>query len=343
MKIPIRNIYFLLIYAWNRLPESKVVNISADQYTNIPDLLARVLVNGCNHILKSGLDKDYLERTERYRGVKGKIQFADTLKSNALRYGQTVCSFDEYSEDILQNQILKAAGQALIRIKSLNTGLRKELQTIQWKLQNVSNIELSAKSVDRVKIHRNNYFYHFLLNVCKLIAENTVLDDTKGNYIFKDFIQDEVQMRYLFEEFVKNFYTIHATEYSVYRENLKWQIDLDSEGDLKFLPLMKTDVSLENKESKIIIETKFTPRLLTKEYQKYRSGHMYQLYSYLQNTQRKQGWDASKSLSGILLYPSVQKSIDEQYSFGGIGFRVATIDLGQDWQSITETLMEYVA
>lgn len=342
MKIPIRNIYFLLIYAWNRLPESKVVDVSAEQYPNLPDLLARVLINGCNYILKSGLDKDYLERTERYKGVKGKIQFSETLKSNALRYGRTVCSFDEYSEDILQNQILKSAGRALIKINTLDKGLRNELQSIQWKLQNVSDVELSVKTIDKVVIHRNNYFYHFLLSVCRLIAQNAVLDEETGEHVFKDFIQDEVKMRYLFEDFTKNFYKIHAKEYHVHREHIKWQPDLGSLGDEKYLPRMETDISLDKADHKLIVETKFTPRILTEEREKYRSEHMYQLFAYLSHTARGEEYLEGKGLSGLLLYPTVSTAIDETYTFNGIDFRVATINLAGDWKEISDELLGYI-
>ena len=79
-KIPIQNIYYLLSYAWNKLEENKVVNVSIDDYSQLHNLLARVLINGCYHLFKRGLERDYIINEEVYPGIKGKILFSPKLK-----------------------------------------------------------------------------------------------------------------------------------------------------------------------------------------------------------------------------------------------------------------------
>ena len=78
MKIPIQNIYYILSYAWNKLQESKIVNVSVDDYEHIYDLLSQVLINGCHHLFKRGLDRNYITIEEAYPGIKGKILFAES-------------------------------------------------------------------------------------------------------------------------------------------------------------------------------------------------------------------------------------------------------------------------
>ena len=63
MQIPIRNIFYLLSYAWNKLDEAEKMEISIDDYNDSLNLLGRVLVTGTNRLLKKGLDKSYITVT----------------------------------------------------------------------------------------------------------------------------------------------------------------------------------------------------------------------------------------------------------------------------------------
>ena len=74
MDIPIRNIFYLLSYAWNKLDEAEKMEISTDDYEDALNLLGRVLVTGPNHLLKRGLDKAYIKVTEEYPGIKERFQ-----------------------------------------------------------------------------------------------------------------------------------------------------------------------------------------------------------------------------------------------------------------------------
>ena len=57
MNIPIQNIYYLLCYAWNKMQEKDIVDVNTSDYDQLPDLLGKVLINGCNRLLKQGLER----------------------------------------------------------------------------------------------------------------------------------------------------------------------------------------------------------------------------------------------------------------------------------------------
>jgi 5-methylcytosine-specific restriction enzyme subunit McrC len=46
-----------------------------------------------------------------------------------------------------------------------------------------------------------------------------------------------------------------------------------------------------------------------------------------------------RQLEGILLYPTVGKSLDLQYRIQGHSIRVVTVDLDSDWREIHERLI----
>lgn len=107
------------------------------------------------------------------------------------------------------------------------------------------------------RIRRNNKFYDFILNICRLIFENSLISEQTGDFNFTDFVRNERKMSSLFETFFRNFYTIEQTNYKVKRENIYWQFSAQNQQHLDFLPLMQTDITLENDKSKILIDANF--------------------------------------------------------------------------------------
>ena len=61
---PDRNIYYLLCYAWNRLDERDIVDVSGIDTTSLIELFAKVLIGGMGHLLRRGLDQGYISRSE---------------------------------------------------------------------------------------------------------------------------------------------------------------------------------------------------------------------------------------------------------------------------------------
>ena len=62
--IPIQNIYYMLLYAWNRLPEGSNIDVSGVPSPDLPNLLAKVLLEGTRDVLRRGLDRGYIEKAE---------------------------------------------------------------------------------------------------------------------------------------------------------------------------------------------------------------------------------------------------------------------------------------
>jgi hypothetical protein len=73
--------------------------------------------------------------------------------------------------------------------------------------------------------------------------------------------------------------------------------------------------------------------------QRLRSGHLYQLITYLQHERVRQ---PGKGLAGMLLYASVNKSMRLKYELLGIPVLVATVDLTQNWPDIEAELHEFL-
>ena len=71
---------------------------------------------------------------------------------------------------------------------------------------------------------------------------------------------------------------------------------------------------------------------------KVHSAHLYQLMSYLTNVRKKEG----DELTGMLIYPRVDRTLRERYSIQGYPIAVCTVDLNQDWRALKAELISLV-
>ena len=339
MKIPIQNIYYLLCYAWNKLDEKDIIDVSGIDATTIQDLFGKILVGGLSHLLKKGLDRGYVIHSEETRSIRGKICFPQTIKQGLFINAKVFCDYDELSYDVLHNRILKATLRALITVQSLNKDLKYQIAGLYRRLSLIQDINLNGRLFSMVQLYRNNSFYDFLLKICELVYYNLLVSEDPGTSKFRNFLQDERQMAILFEEFVRNFYKIEAIGCKVKREDIAWQaIALDKQAE-QFLPKMVTDISVEGTNSKAVIDTKYYKEALVTHHgqSKIRSSHLFQLNSYLNNLEQKGG--LNKNCSGVLLYPTVKTDLCLSYKFGKHKITICTINLNQHWSGIHNDLM----
>lgn len=343
MQIPIENIYYLLCYAWNKLDEKERVNISIDDKTELLDLFAKILINAIKMLLKRGIDKNYIDYTEELAGVKGKVQISQTLKSNLLFKQRTICTFDDFSANIISNRILVSTIYRLTRTKGLDKQLKNELVSLQRMLSDIEQIEITNSLFKQVKLNRNNRFYGFVMNVCQIIYESTLPSEEQGKYKFSDFTRDDKKMNQLFESFIRNFYKIEQQKYyTVKKETIKWQFDNTDKDNYQYLPQMETDITLENDEEKIIIDAKFYRETMTLNYDKERikSANLYQLFSYLLNQQDTNL--KTHNATGILLYPTIETDYNLNFKYNEHKIQIRTINLNSNWRNISSRLKEII-
>jgi 5-methylcytosine-specific restriction enzyme subunit McrC len=166
--IPIQNVYYLLCYAWNKLEEGEIVDVASLNSTQLVDLFAKVLAGGTHHLIRRGFDRGYLSFADEIGRLRGKIDFATSLKKNLLARGYAHCEYEELDYNVLHNRILKTTLERLVFAEGLDNELRQEVrETLRW-LRQVEPIRLSSQLFRRVQLHRNNHYYTFLLNVCEL-------------------------------------------------------------------------------------------------------------------------------------------------------------------------------
>ena len=192
-----------------------------------------------------------------------------------------------------------------------------------------------------MQLHRHTAHYRLLLSVCRLIHEEVLLTQEKGEYLFSDFTGNDKRMADLFERFVRNFYRVRQQQFKVKAEKLTWALKADSLAAEAVLPTMKTDVSLTSETRKIIIDCKYYREALKTYYDKERliSGHMYQLFAYVAHAEQQ---PPKRPVQGMLLYPVVKKELRFSYQLTGTNHEltIATVNLNQNWANVEQELLE---
>lgn len=340
--IPVQNIYYLLCYAWNKLPEGKVVDVSKLDSTELVDLFATVLIGGVNHILRRGLDRGYELHSEELSSLRGRVDVGISARKMLISHGKAHCEFDEFTVNTLSNRIIKTTIRYLTNFRTLDTELRRRLRSLNRDLQEIDDIELNKFVFRKVQLNANNRYYAFLLNVCEIIQSLSFIDETTGNFKFKDFVKEEKAMARLYEAFLLNFFKNEFPELMPKSERINWVASSDSDPSLSLLPSMLTDISLSSKSKKLIIDAKYYKQTLSSYYDKQtlHSANLYQLLSYVDSYSAH---NKEYGVDGMLIYPVVTQEVNERYLINGKLIYIRTINLAANWASIRTTLKEIAA
>lgn len=347
MKIPIRNLFYLLSYVWDVDWEMEWSAIDADKSGDALNLLTKILTISTDRIIRRGLDRGYKDVSEEMFGVRGRIDIANTIKRNGFANARLTCNFEELDYSILHNQIIKTTLINLSHANGLNKDLREEVLDLTHRLKIINPVELSQNIFSKVRFHSNIRNYRLPVAVSKLIYDQLMPSQETGKYQFVNITEEKLHT--IFEKFVFKYYDKHLNQ-TIYtglkRDTLSWQDTYFEEGIDDFLPVMKTDVSLSNVVSKLVIECKFYESALQsrKIYGKdlketFISSHLYQLFAYLKNLEIKD----HKAISGLILYPENGKKISSTYSMQGHKISIKTIDLDTTPQEINDAMLACLA
>ncbi|MGB7986561.1 MAG: hypothetical protein WCF54_15440 [Terracidiphilus sp.] len=334
--IPIRNIYYLLCYAWNLLEEVDELALGIEDLPRVEDLLARLLVHGTRRLLRRGIDQNYLPQSDILATVRGRIDFEVSTRRLLFEHGKVQCDFEEFLPDLLHNRILKETLKALGAYTELDSGQRSEIRAVLRRMDGISPLHIRMSHFAQVRLHRNNAHYRLLMHLCELVHENLLVNEETGQQYFRDFIRDKRQMAKLFELFVARFYQkeLSSKGWTVKsQEHIHWDSPVQSE----FLPEMHSDAVLRGDGRVVVVECKFYKEMLQSSQRgsvaKVRSSHLYQLMTYLRNLEASL---SGQTVDGLLVYPAVQSGFLSDLRLSGHAVRICTINLARKWEEVAE-------
>ena len=198
-KIGIPGLLSLACYAMNayRLQDRRLFNFK--EHVALPDALALALTAAARRAFSRGLLHGYISQEEALHTVRGRIRFDDQIRR---RFGAPLpieIRYDEFTDDILANRLVKAAVGRLARIRLRSGDARRGLAWIAGTLDNISLVEFPPQNVPEVPIDRLNEHYRDVVAMSRLILRHGAFEAGRGNVRASGFLMD---MNAVFQEFV---------------------------------------------------------------------------------------------------------------------------------------------
>lgn len=333
----IKNIYYMLSYAFTTLRQGGYEDIATEEFENIHNLFAAILAKGIARQLKQGLYKEYLNRKEDVAVVRGKINIPGTIQNRLARKCLLTCEYDELSENNLLNQILKTTVILLLKHTKVDQDYKSDLKKEMLFFSNVDTIDPTAIRWSVIRFQRNNDTYRMLISLCQLILEGMLLSTDSGEYKLASFV-DEQRMNRLFEKFILEYYIKECPQVTTTASQIQWALD---DGIRTMLPVMQSDIMLVYGDTVLIIDAKYYSRTTQTQFDVHtlHSGNLYQIFTYVKNKDKEFG-DKPHTVSGMLLYAATDEAIQPNniYQMSGNKISVKTLDLNRDFSEIAAQL-----
>lgn len=167
--------------------------------TALPDALALALVRAARRAFLRGLLHGYRTEEEALHTVRGRIRFDDQIRRRRGFPLPVEVRYDEFTDDILANQLVKAAAMRLsgMRLRSPEAG--HGLGWMAAMLDNVSYVEFPSNDVPEVKFDRLNGHYEQVVALARLVLRHGAFEADRGQVRASGFLMN---MNEVFQEFV---------------------------------------------------------------------------------------------------------------------------------------------
>ena len=349
-RIPLRNIWLLLLYAseFYRHLDGRRRDGVEENPDDIPDLIAEILAYETERRLARNLNAGWRPRQADLTRVRGRIDLLRTETRQLLPRGKVACRFNELTIDTPRNRLVRAALTRLAAI-ARRPELAARCRALAARLERLG---VAAEKPPRTETAADT-FSHFDANdrlmvaAAKLAFDLALPNEQPGATALTSPYREIQWLRRLYENAIAGFYRVVLSPegWRVNHGNtIHWPKENPTPGIEFILPVMQTDIVLEYPgRRRIIIDTKFTDILTygRRGNESLRSGYIYQIYAYLRS-QEKGNDPLSLDASGLLLHPSIDGMIDESAIIQGHTIRFATVDLAAAAPEIRRQLLAMI-
>ena len=332
----------MLSYVFRELRLENYSNLATEDFDNIHNLFAAILVNGIGWQLKHGLYREYVGCTEDITVARGRIVMPQTIHNILARKRTLTCEYDELTENNLLNRILKTTVLLLLRSEDVNVKFKDSLKKEILFFSGVDTIaEPETIRWSSIHFYRVNQSYQILIAICQLVIEGLLLTTDSGKYRLANFI-DNRKIETLYEKFIFEFYKKECKQVEVRAPQIDWALDPQNETE-ELLPKMQTDIVLSQGDKTLIIDAKF--KFQTTQTNRFgshslHSHNLYQIFSYVKN----EACNTTNQVYGMLLYAATDDGmmLNHKYQMSGNQIWVKTLDLYREFKDISQDLKQIV-
>ena len=194
-RLGLSRLLFLLNYAGDQGFRDDTV--AADEDAELWSALAASLVQLAERALQRGVLQGYVTIDDSLRTVKGRIRISDQISRRPGMLVPLEVSYDEFTEDIPENRILRAALDRMSRA-GVRPDVLGRLRQLKGKLDGVTRLHAGAP-LPPWQASRMNLRYHGALRLSEVVLRNASAEAGEGKQQTASFVVD---MGKVFEDFV---------------------------------------------------------------------------------------------------------------------------------------------
>jgi len=165
----------------------------------LPDVLALALAAAARRAFAHGLLHGYRVEEDTLQTVRGRIRIDDQIRQRPGFMLPIEVRYDEFTEDIVENRLVKAAAAQLARMRLRSQDARAGLSWVVGMLEQVALVEFSASDLPETRFTRLNEHYRDVLALAHLILRHSAFSSARGTVRASGFL---VNMNDLFQEFL---------------------------------------------------------------------------------------------------------------------------------------------
>ena len=316
-QIPNINLYHMLCYSFRDLNKITPEALGAESFDQIEALLSAILLEGITRQFRRGLYKEYVEGEGLLQVLRGKIDIHETIRLKTQVSRQVYCHYDEFSVDNIYNQVLKALCLLILKRGRIASQQRKNFKRLLISFHEVQDISLDCVAWGKLSYEKNKFPYKMLIQIGYMIFKGIHLDTNTG----KGYL-DEVIFNHLYKQCIYRFFETECHGVDVSYEKIADEEEVDS--DLILL-----------REGKImLVHTCFYPELFINQKVTEHKSFLLQEMKKTFYSVRENSMKSKETISGLLLYPSIESTYIEEYMLDQHQIFVAAIDLREPMSAI---------
>ena len=197
-KVPIKNLLFMISYSLDRnsWPHS-IADLQQDD--TLVEAMALAFAVQVRRAIQRGLHHDYRSEEDALAVVRGRLRFDEQLRRHYARFPPIEVRYDEFTADIVENRLIKAAFTRLGRMRLRSARTRRILATLNQAFDAITLTEFDGHNLPDVVFTRLNEHYRPAIELAKLILRSTAYDLRHGGLRASALLID---MNQVFEDFV---------------------------------------------------------------------------------------------------------------------------------------------
>ena len=230
-KTPLRSLIFMASYSGVQADlDHATFAFEADQ--DLPAALASALIRAVGAATERGLLKGYVPVEETGTVIRGRWDVARQLKTRPGVPVPVELTYDDYTEDIAENRIVKAALRSLVRLEQLPRRVVDELGALLGMFSEISDLRVGGRVTMPAETRLNAHFQP-ALRLAQWILEATSWAHAEGASSGSAFLLNVVKV---YEDFVGSVLraTLKPEGFEVDLQVSDWRLDTD--GKIRMRP-----------------------------------------------------------------------------------------------------------